>query len=167
MRLVNGIFMYMYALYMCSLQLINCPDNMHISLTPSSLLLTYFNPFLSPLDPYVKLYLYYKGSREAKWKSSVKKKTLVPIYNESFRFDISDKDIHFVRMDLIVMDHDVFGRNDTMGVVQLGEGSDHTSGRLHWTEMISSPRNPISRWHSLDKPVGTLLKRMTTKSLLS
>ena len=61
------------------------------------------------------------------------------------------------------MDHDVFGRNDTMGTVQLGEGSDHSTGRLHWMEMVSSPRNPISRWHSLSKPVGTL-RRAATKS---
>ena len=112
-------------------------------------------------DPYIKIYLYHKGSKEAKWKSSVKKKTLVPIYNENFRFDVSDMEIDFIRLQLVVMDHDVFGRNDMMGIVELGEGTDHPTGRLQWKEMISSPRNAISRWHSISKPSlsGTLRRK--------
>ena len=118
------------------------------------------------IDPYVKLCLYHKGARETKWKSSVKKKTLVPIYNENFRFDLTDMDINYVRLDLIVMDHDILGRNDMMGLVQLGQGSDHSTGRIHWTEMISSPRNPISRWHSLAQPMASTLRNRTSKMTL-
>ncbi len=75
-------------------------------------------------------------------------------------------DIKFVRLDMIVMDHDLLGRNDMMGIVQLGEGSDHSTGRLHWMEMMSSPRNSISRWHSLAKPKAGTLRNMTSKKTL-
>ncbi|KAG8225387.1 hypothetical protein J437_LFUL016812 [Ladona fulva] len=39
-------------------------------------------------DPYVKIYLVYNGQRIAKKKTHVKKRTLNPVFNESFGFDI-------------------------------------------------------------------------------
>ncbi|XP_046400099.1 synaptotagmin-11 isoform X1 [Ischnura elegans] len=39
-------------------------------------------------DPYVKIYLVYNGQRIAKKKTHVKKRTLNPVFNESFVFDI-------------------------------------------------------------------------------
>lgn len=51
-------------------------------------------------DPYVKIYLLYNGQRIAKKKTHVKKRTLSPVFNESFAFDIpaaevSDKGIYY------------------------------------------------------------------------
>ncbi len=39
-------------------------------------------------DPYVKIYLLYNGQRVAKKKTHVKKRTLNPVFNESFVFDL-------------------------------------------------------------------------------
>lgn len=39
-------------------------------------------------DPYVKIYLLYNGQRIAKKKTHVKKRTLNPVFNESFLFDV-------------------------------------------------------------------------------
>lgn len=39
-------------------------------------------------DPYVKIYLLYNGQRISKKKTHVKKRTLNPVFNESFAFDI-------------------------------------------------------------------------------
>lgn len=39
-------------------------------------------------DPYVKIYLLYNSQRIAKKKTHVKKRTLSPVFNESFAFDI-------------------------------------------------------------------------------
>lgn len=39
-------------------------------------------------DPYVKIYLLCNGQRIAKKKTHVKKRTLSPVFNESFAFDI-------------------------------------------------------------------------------
>jgi hypothetical protein len=43
---------------------------------------------ISSSDPYVKIYLLYKNQRIAKKKTHVKKRTLNPVFNESFVFDL-------------------------------------------------------------------------------
>ena len=101
------------------------------------------------IDPYVKIYLVYRGEKQAKWKSTIKKKTLVPIYNEQFQFDVTEMEISYIRLEVSVMDYDRLGRNDLMGSFTLGEGSDHPTGRSQWLEMVANPRTLISRWHSL------------------
>lgn len=45
-------------------------------------------------DPYVKIYLLYNGQRIAKKKTHVKKRTLSPVFNESFAFDIPAAEVN-------------------------------------------------------------------------
>ena len=59
-------------------------------------------------DPYVKVYLLYRGKRVSKWKSSVKKNTLVATFNEPFQFSIESKDINDVKLEFVIMDYDRF-----------------------------------------------------------
>lgn len=44
-------------------------------------------------DPYVKIYLLCNGQRIAKKKTHVKKRTLSPVFNESFAFDIPANEV--------------------------------------------------------------------------
>lgn len=44
-------------------------------------------------DPYVKIYLLYNGQRIAKKKTHVKKRTLSPVFNESFAFDVPNNEV--------------------------------------------------------------------------
>lgn len=46
-------------------------------------------------DPYVKIYLLCNGQRIAKKKTHVKKRTLSPVFNESFAFDIPANEVKF------------------------------------------------------------------------
>lgn len=112
-------------------------------------------------DPYVKINLLHKGERIGKWKSTIKKKTLTPIYNESFQFRVSGMDLNYVKLQLIVLDHDVLGTNDMMGGMEFGTRTEHSTGRNHWNEIMSSPRNQFCYWHSLTKP--EMVKRFSIK----
>uniref|UniRef100_A0A8D0CWU6 Synaptotagmin 8 n=1 Tax=Sander lucioperca TaxID=283035 RepID=A0A8D0CWU6_SANLU len=106
------------------------------------------NPGL--LHPYVKVQLALDKRKWRKKKTSVKKKTLNPYYNESFTFDVSFEQIQVSRVNLVisVWDHDALTRNDAMGKIFLG--CDATGNQLrHWADMLSNPRRPVAQWHSL------------------
>lgn len=50
-------------------------------------------------DPYVKIYLMFNGQRIARKKTHVKKRTLSPVFNESFAFDIPTVEVSILRLE--------------------------------------------------------------------
>ncbi|KAL7401625.1 hypothetical protein ABVT39_002254 [Epinephelus coioides] len=99
-------------------------------------------------DPYVKVQLALDKRKWRKRKTSTKKKTLNPYYNESFTFDVTFEQIQRVNLVISVWDHDTISRNDAMGKIFLG--CDASGNQLrHWADMLSNPRRPIAQWHSL------------------
>ena len=106
--------------------------------------------FAHSTDPYVKVYLVYQGRQVEKWKSCVKKNTLVATFNEPFQFDLENKDINHVELEIVILDYNRFSRNDLMGTVQLGANARQHSGYSHWTDVVTTPWQRISRWHSIE-----------------
>ncbi|XP_041652052.1 synaptotagmin VIII [Cheilinus undulatus] len=99
-------------------------------------------------DPYVKVQLTLDKRKWKKRKTTVKKKTLSPYFNESFIFDVTFDQIQRVNLVISVWDHDDLTRNDTMGKIFLG--CDATGNQLrHWADMLSNPRRPVAQWHNL------------------
>ena len=103
----------------------------------------------SSADPYIKIYIYHNIKRIGKWKSTVKKNTLVPIFNEAFHFEINERDIETISLKLVVMDFDRFSRNDVMGTVLIGSSVSNESGCKHWNEMILNPNSSVCQWHTM------------------
>uniref|UniRef100_A0A3P8UGY7 Synaptotagmin 8 n=1 Tax=Cynoglossus semilaevis TaxID=244447 RepID=A0A3P8UGY7_CYNSE len=99
-------------------------------------------------DPYVKVQLALDKRKWKKRKTSIKKKTVNPYYNESFTFDVSFEQIQRVHLVISVWDHDKVTKNDAMGKIFLG--CDASGNQLrHWADMLSNPRRPVAQWHSL------------------
>ncbi|KAM8892143.1 synaptotagmin VIII isoform 1-T3 [Spinachia spinachia] len=99
-------------------------------------------------DPYVKVQLALDKRKWKKRKTSIKKKTLNPYYNESFTFDVSFDQIQRVNLVISVWDHDTVSRNDAIGKLFLG--GDASGNQLrHWADMLSNPRRPVAQWHGL------------------
>ena len=84
-----------------------------------------------------------------KWKSTVKKGTLAPVFNEAFQFDITGMDAQDVNLEVFVMDHDRFRKNDVIGMVYIGPKCPSELGQTHYSEMLANPQHPISHWHQL------------------
>jgi len=99
-------------------------------------------------DPYVKLSLLMNGKRIKKKKSTIKKCTLNPYYNESFSFEVAFEQIQKVSLDITVVDYDRIGTSDPIGYVTLGCNATGTELR-HWSDMLANPRRPIAQWHTL------------------
>ncbi|KAL3048259.1 synaptotagmin-10 [Trematomus bernacchii] len=104
-------------------------------------------------DPYVKVYLICDGRRLKKRKTTTKKSTLNPVYNEAIIFDIPPENVEQVSLSIMVMDYDRVGRNEVIGVCHSGPEAEGL-GRDHWNEMLAYPRKPITHWHALGEWPG-------------
>ncbi|XP_027421656.1 synaptotagmin-2 isoform X1 [Bos indicus x Bos taurus] len=109
-------------------------------------------------DPYVKIHLMQNGKRLKKKKTTVKKKTLNPYFNESFSFEIPFEQIQKVQVVVTVLDYDKLGKNEAIGKIFVGSSATGTELR-HWSDMLANPRRPIAQWHSLkpEEEVDALL----------
>ncbi|KAL3986682.1 transcriptional repressor p66 [Sarotherodon galilaeus] len=99
-------------------------------------------------DPYVKASLICDGRRLKKRKTSIKKNTLNPTYNEALVFDIPNENIENVSIIIAVMDYDCIGHNEVIGMCRVGSEAEGP-GREHWAAMLANPRKPIEHWHQL------------------
>ncbi|XP_058883027.1 synaptotagmin-10-like isoform X3 [Acipenser ruthenus] len=99
-------------------------------------------------DPYVKVSLLCDGRRLKKRKTTTKKSTLNPVYNEAIIFDIPPENVEQVSVAIMVMDYDRVGHNEVIGVCRAGPEAAGL-GRDHWNEMLAYPRKPITHWHAL------------------
>ena len=66
------------------------------------------------LDPYVKIYLLFNNQRIAKKKTHVKKRTLNPVFNESFVFDLpkSEDGLASIQLEFMLLDWDRVTKNE-------------------------------------------------------
>lgn len=101
-------------------------------------------------DPYVKIALYQGTKRLKKKKTTIKKRTLNPYYNESFTYEVPFEQIQKVSLIITVVDYDRIGTSEPIGRVVLGCNSTGTELR-HWSDMLANPRRPIAQWHTLQE----------------
>ncbi|XP_031623406.1 synaptotagmin-4 [Contarinia nasturtii] len=105
-------------------------------------------------DPYVKIYLLCNGQRIAKKKTHVKKRTLSPVFNESFAFDIPTNEstggsLENISLELMLLDWDRVTKNEVIGRLELGGPRCAGAAQNHWNEISTSPRRQIAEWHKL------------------
>ncbi|XP_042866362.1 synaptotagmin-10-like [Penaeus japonicus] len=115
-------------------------------------------------DPYVKVCLLCQGRRIKKKKTTVKKSTLNPVYNEALVFDIPNDNIEDVTLLVKVVDYDRIGANELLGVTVIGSQV-IGPGRDHWLEMLECPRRPVTQWYPLMESVPLNLITSPTRSL--
>ena len=86
------------------------------------------------------------GKRLEKMKTTIKKRTRDPIWNESFMFHVTVEKLRDTSFVFTVMDFDRITQNEAIGQVSYRS----TGASLHhWTEMMNHPRRPIAKWHKI------------------
>ena len=106
--------------------------------------------FFSFQDPYVKIYLLYNGQRIAKKKTHVKKRTLNPVFNESFLFDVPyNEGLQNISLEFLVLDWDRMTKNEVVGRLEIGGARTRGPQQHHWNEVMNCPRKQIAEWHKL------------------
>ncbi|NXO17277.1 SYTL2 protein, partial [Oriolus oriolus] len=87
-------------------------------------------------DPYLKIYLLPEKYRLGKRKTSVKKKTFNPVYNEILRYKIEKDLLKNQSLNISVWHNDTFGRNSFLGEVELDLGAwdwnDPSNKQINW-----------------------------------
>ncbi|XP_065648914.1 uncharacterized protein LOC100208668 isoform X22 [Hydra vulgaris] len=77
------------------------------------------NSKLHSSDPYVKVYLLPDKSKSTKKKTTHKRRTLNPQWNETIKYKLSKDELLEKVLQVSVWNHDRFGRNDFLGEVQV------------------------------------------------
>ncbi|XP_060091314.1 synaptotagmin-like protein 2 [Heteronotia binoei] len=97
-------------------------------------------------DPYVKIYLLPEKYKLGKRKTSVKKKTLNPAYNEILRYKVDKALLASQRLNISVWHNDIFGRNSFLGEVDLDlnmwDWNDKHNKQMIWYPL--KPRAPLA-----------------------
>uniref|UniRef100_A0A2K5HNJ9 C2 domain-containing protein n=1 Tax=Colobus angolensis palliatus TaxID=336983 RepID=A0A2K5HNJ9_COLAP len=104
-------------------------------------------------DPFVRLFLHPNAGKKSKFKTSVRRKTLNPEFNEEFFYSGPREELAQKTLLVSVWDYDLGTADDFIGGVQLGS---HASGEClrHWLECLGHSDHCLELWHPLDsKPV--------------
>lgn len=103
----------------------------------------------SCLDPYFKIYMFYKGQRIIKKRSTIKRTTQCPVYNECFTFQIPDNDLSQIYFDIILFDYDQHMKHEAIGMFTIGN-SPHNENNQHWTDVCHRQMTKqIAQWYQL------------------
>ena len=116
-------------------------------------------------DPYVKMIISHCDTKVHKFKTSVKNKTLAPVYNERFSYNIArEMNMDEITVSFFVIDYDLAKRNDVIGVVNVGRKVSSKLGREHWDQVLQSPRKEVSFWHPIQLATSAQKRRMRSRS---
>ena len=101
------------------------------------------------LDPYFKIYMFYKGQRIIKKRSTIKRTTQCPVYNECFTFQIPDNDLTNIYFDIILFDYDQHMKHEPIGVFTIGNSTNNENNQ-HWNDVCHRQiTKQIAQWYQL------------------
>ena len=85
-------------------------------------------------DPYVKIYLLHKDQRISKKKTHVKKRTLNPVFNESFVFDLprTENGLADVQLEFALLDWDRVTKNEVRNMIYFFCRKFSTHWNMYW-----------------------------------
>lgn len=99
-------------------------------------------------DPFVKIFLRPDMGKKSKYKTTVRKKTLNPEFNEEFFYEIRQEELAKKTLFVSVWDYDLGMSNDFIGGIQLGINSKGEQLR-HWFQCLKNKDQPVEQWHAL------------------
>ncbi|XP_074083701.1 synaptotagmin-8 [Macrotis lagotis] len=102
-------------------------------------------------DCYVKVQVLLNRKKWKKKKTSVKRSTGSPYFNEAFTFPVPFSQIQNVDLLVSVWSHSRVARGEPLGKLVLGCRA--TGHQLHhWADMLAHARRPMAQWHRLQPP---------------
>ncbi|XP_028398731.1 synaptotagmin-16-like isoform X3 [Dendronephthya gigantea] len=102
-------------------------------------------------DTYVKVVLISPiGKPVAKSKTTIRRSMTDPEYNESFVFQMSERDLAEVTLQFsVVAISRTRKKKEIVGWFHLGKNNSGQEETLHWNELLQAEEKSVSRWHVL------------------
>ncbi|NXP73694.1 SYTL1 protein, partial [Ramphastos sulfuratus] len=103
-------------------------------------------------DPYIKTYLLPDKSNRSKRKTTVRKRSLDPIFNETLKYKLEKRDLQGRTLNVSVWHHDSLGRNLFLGEVEIALGAwDWANTSPEWFSLqprvtCSPGSSPLDPW---------------------
>lgn len=101
-------------------------------------------------DPFVRISLMVDGKKVKRKKSSIKRGTTSPVWNEAVTFNVPAEILPKVSLECCVWDHDLIGHGELIGKCILGP-QQQGNERKHWNDLIACHRTTTAMWHTLHK----------------
>lgn len=99
-------------------------------------------------DPYVRISLVVDGKKVKRKKTSVKRSTTSPVWNEALTFNISSDLLPKCNLEVTVLDHDLIGHGEFVGRCIIGPNRPDAEGK-HWNDMLNNHRKSMAMWQHL------------------
>ncbi|EPB70900.1 C2 domain protein [Ancylostoma ceylanicum] len=100
-------------------------------------------------DPYCKVSLTPVTSKAHRQRTSIKKRTLNPEFNETLTFIVPFKDLPKKTLQIGVYDHDLGKHDDYIGGIVLSASAKEDRGK-QWINCIENPGQTFEVWHQLE-----------------
>lgn len=89
--------------------------------------------------------MFYKNQRIVKKRSTIKRTTQCPVYNECFTFNIPNNDIEHIHFDIILFDYDNHMKHEAIGTCSIGKEMTQ-----HWNDVCHRQiTKQIAHWYQL------------------
>lgn len=83
-----------------------------------------------------------------KKRSTIKRTTQSPVYNECFTFQIPENDLLNTRFDLILFDYDRHRKHEPIGLVKIGETNGSSEIQQQWSDICQQRMTKqIAQWY--------------------
>jgi hypothetical protein len=99
-------------------------------------------------EVYFKLSIFVNDRRVTKKRTSLKKETVNPYFNEAFTFSMTPEQARLITLVVVLSEYTTLGKSKSIGWVELGYKST-LMGSAHWQNAMLNQRHPVAQWHSL------------------
>ena len=107
------------------------------------------NYFLCFADPYVKVSLCHFDKTIKTRKTSIRKNTIDPVFNETLSFKLTPDVLDECSLVVTMWDYNCKSRDDMVGRIVLGRNPSGQEEKNHWSSMLYCPRSSVAHWHTL------------------
>ncbi|XP_052807777.1 synaptotagmin-10-like isoform X2 [Mya arenaria] len=101
-------------------------------------------------DPFVRITLVVEGKKVKRKKTSVKKGTHNPVWNEALSFNIPAELLPKIVLECHVVHNDLIGHGEFVGSCAIGPARPGGEGK-HWNDMMQNQRKSMAMWHPLHR----------------